>query len=288
MQLIGMPATSSASQAFIAKLKNNGNGSDVQKTEDTFPAEKMSGDEISFPEKLRPNEKYFFDLPGEIRNTIYGIWFTRKAGVLSLRVSRAPCETNYWAPSDPKLNWHLRGDGLPVSMPLEMSVLRVCKLMNAEANATLFGGETTIDLRDPVGAASIDRLHQYIRDPVCTRPLQLARRVMLSLYPELSVDSGRKHFAATLDAVIKVLDGGSRLKSLEIVIHVSDHPTKKQVEDSIMRLQGFCVNGSVTIRQFVYGNSYENWVPGVWDRQLLQMMQGKEGLMLNGITLLTR
>jgi hypothetical protein len=266
-----MTALLSASQAFAAKFKNNGNDFNVQKNGDIFPAE------IPFPEKLRPNEKYFFDLPGEIRNTIYGMWFNRKAAVLSLRVSRALFETKYhtWAPSDPTLNWYLRWDRLSAPIPLEMSVLRACKLMNAEANATLFSGETTIDLRDPVGTASIDRLHQYIRDPVCIRPLQWARRIKLSLYPELSEKSGRKHFTATLDAVIKVLDGGSRLKSLEIDIHVSDHPTKKQVEDSIMRLQGFCINGNVTIRQFVHGNNYENWVPSVWDRQLLQMMQGK-------------
>lgn len=125
--------------------------------------------------------------------------------------------------------------------------------MNAEGNATLFNGEATIDLRDPTSTSSLDRLHQYITDPIYVRSLQWTRHIKLNLYPELSEKSGRKHCAATLDAVIKALHGGSRLKLLVINIHFSDRRTKEQVVRFIMLLQDFRVNGAVIINQFVYG-----------------------------------
>lgn len=272
--------------------------------------ETVSDKEISYPKKQRPNEKSFFDLPPEIRNIIYKIWLTRKSAVLSLRVSRAMIpnsrsltssadttekfpndtesntekrETTWaaWMSSDPELSWHINWDRASVPTPLEMQVLRVCKLLNAEGNATLFSGETAIDLRDPIGTSSLDRLHQFITDPICMRPLQWTRHIKLSLYPEISEERGRADFVATVDAAIKVLDGGSRLKSLAISIHVSDRPTKEQIESSITRLQGFRVNGSVTINQFVYGN--ENtagvWEPPLchgWAHKLLKLMKGKQ------------
>lgn len=264
---------------------------------------------ISYPKKQRPSEKSFFDLPPEIRNTIYNLWFTRKSAVLSLRVSRAlvpnsgpqtssgntsqsvlsDTESNTrrahpacanWTTGEPKLSWHINWDRTSVPMPLGNQVLRVCKLMNAEGNAILFSGETAIDLRDPIGTSSVDRLHQYITNPICRRPLQWTRHIKLSLFPELSEEKGRTDFAATVDAATKVLDGGSRLKSLVINIHVSDRPARKYIKRSIMRLQGLRINGRVTIKQFVYGNekTVGVWVPPLrsgWARKLLKRMKGK-------------
>jgi hypothetical protein len=273
-----MTGSLSVSQVLAAELGKMGNGISIDKDGEIAPAIETSRDEIQFPYKLRLEEKSFFDLPGEIRNVIYGIWFTRKAAVLSLRVSRGlvKSDTDIWTPMDPVLNWYLRWDRSSKPLPLEMSVLRVCELMNAEANATLFSGETTIDLRDPIGTSSVDRLYQYIQDPVCARPLQWARRIKLSLYPILGDESGRKEFAATSNALIEILDGGSRLKSLDIHLHVSDHPTKAQVKESIMLLKGFCVKGSLAIRHIIYGHEYENWIPGAWGYQLLNEMKGKQ------------
>jgi hypothetical protein len=269
-----MTQSSSELQALAANLGSS------NRNNDTISLLKIFPDNFQVPNKQRPDEKGFFDLPGELRNAIYAIWFTRKGLALDLRASRD---------AEPVLTWRVRWDYSWKPEPLEMSVLRLCKLMNAEANAILFR-DTLVDLRDDkMGTASIDPLHQIVRDPMCFRTLQRTRHLRVRLLPILGEESGRKKFVANLDALLEAFNGGSQLTSLEIHLHcnlyVRDYPTKEQVKQSIMSLERFRIDGCLKIKQQIHGDEeyeryeYERWVPGSWGYELLDTLNGKHVLL---------
>jgi hypothetical protein len=269
-----MAQSPSKLQALAAKLDPSNTNTDTIFVPSIFP------DDIRVPNKQRPGEKGFFDLSGELRNAIYAIWFARKRLVLDLRASQD---------AEPVLIWLVRWDYSWTNEPLELSILRVSKLINAEVNAILFR-DTLVDLRDDkMGTASIGPLHRIVRDPMCARTLQWTRHLRVRLMPILGEESGRKKFAANLDALLEVFKGEPQLKSLEIHFHCNlyarDYPTKEQVKQSIMSLERFRVVSCLKIKQQIHGDEeyerceYERWISGSWGYELLDTLNGKQALL---------